>query len=261
MAFFHRRIFFPHKLHSIPIAAPLVLYTPLLSTTTLLSLFTMKYTPLTLLTLFVSSVAASPVPAIEWVTVTHFTTVFGVQAAATQASTEAQSASSAASSSASSPETLAIAQQETVETSVATSTPSSTAIATTEAATTSSSTTSAAATSAAATSSGPSGSDFSGEGTYYDTGLGACGITNSDTDYIVAISHELFDQYTPNGNPNKNSLCGKKIKASYEGKSVEVTVVDRCEGCAYNDLDFSPSAFTLIADKGLGRIDITWEWA
>lgn len=52
----------------------------------------------------------------------------------------------------------------------------------------------------------------------------------------------------------------QKIRAYYEGNSVDVTVVDRCEGCAYNDLDFSPSAFTQLADKSLGRIDITWEW-
>lgn len=113
------------------------------------------------------------------------------------------------------------------------------------------------ATSSSATASG----SFSGEGTFYDTGLGSCGVTNTDTDYIVAISHELYDKYTPNGNPNDNSLCGKKIKASYEGKSVEVTVVDRCEGCAYYDLDFSPSAFSDLVSQNLGRIDITWEWA
>ena len=32
-------------------------------------------------------------------------------------------------------------------------------------------------------------------GTYYATGLGSCGITNSDTDKIVAVSHLLYDQY------------------------------------------------------------------
>ena len=32
-------------------------------------------------------------------------------------------------------------------------------------------------------------------GTYYATGLGACGITNTDTDYIAAVSHTLFDNY------------------------------------------------------------------
>lgn len=123
-------------------------------------------------------------------------------------------------------------------------------------------------TSSAQTSSAPAQSSsqsqsgsFSGDGTYYDTGMGACGITSTDSDFIVAVSKDLFDQYTPNGNPNHNSLCGKKIEAFYEGKSVEVTVVDRCEGCAYGSLDFSPAAFRQLADQGLGRIKITWNWA
>lgn len=105
----------------------------------------------------------------------------------------------------------------------------------------------------------PSG-DFSGKGTYYDTGLGACGWTNQDSDYIVAVSHFLYEPETINGNSNNNNLCGKMIRASYEGKSVDVKVVDECMGCAERDLDFSPSAFSQIADKDLGRIDITWEW-
>lgn len=104
------------------------------------------------------------------------------------------------------------------------------------------------------------GSLQSGEGTYYSTGLGSCGITSSDTDYIIAVSHEMYDQYTPNGNPNKNTLCGKKVRAFYGDNSVDVTVVDRCEACSYNDLDFSPSAFSQLASQSLGRIDITWEW-
>lgn len=116
------------------------------------------------------------------------------------------------------------------------------------------------ATSASATSA-PSSGTHSGEGTYYSTGLGACGITNVDTDYIIAISHQLYDENVKDANPNNNPLCGKKITAYYEGKSVEVTVVDRCEGCQYNDLDFSPSAFSQLADQDLGRIDITWNWS
>jgi len=33
-------------------------------------------------------------------------------------------------------------------------------------------------------------SEMTGDFTYYSTGLGACGITNTDNDAIVAISHE-----------------------------------------------------------------------
>lgn len=32
------------------------------------------------------------------------------------------------------------------------------------------------------------GSSYSGRGTYFAVGLGACGVTNVDSDYIVALS-------------------------------------------------------------------------
>jgi len=105
-----------------------------------------------------------------------------------------------------------------------------------------------------------------GQGTYYGTGLGACGITNKDTDMIAAVSHLLYDTYPgynyAAGNPNNNPICGKKVTATYKGKSVTVAVTDRCQGCAITDLDFAPSAFNKIADPALGRISgMTWVWA
>ncbi|KAK0742636.1 RlpA-like double-psi beta-barrel-protein domain-containing protein-containing protein [Schizothecium vesticola] len=104
---------------------------------------------------------------------------------------------------------------------------------------------------------------FTGDFTFYSTGLGSCGITHTDADYIVALHPMLFDPSTPPaGNPNQNTLCGRKIKASYGSKTVTVTVADRCEGChGLNDLDLSPSAFQSIASPGEGRIHGTWEWA
>ncbi|KAF8078544.1 RlpA-like double-psi beta-barrel-protein domain-containing protein-containing protein [Lyophyllum atratum] len=102
-----------------------------------------------------------------------------------------------------------------------------------------------------------------GQGTFYATGLGACGIVNRDTDYIAAASHLLFDAFPgyTSGNPNKNPMCGRKVRVQYQGKSVVVTLTDRCEGCAVTDLDFSPSAFRQLADFGVGRINqIQWVW-
>ncbi|KAF8198919.1 expansin family protein [Pholiota molesta] len=102
-----------------------------------------------------------------------------------------------------------------------------------------------------------------GQGTFYATGLGACGITNTDTDHIAAVSHLLFDNFPGyNGvNPNENPLCGRTITATYQGKSVTVALTDRCTGCALTDLDFSPSAFNEIADFAVGRISgMTWVW-
>lgn len=102
-----------------------------------------------------------------------------------------------------------------------------------------------------------------GQGTFYGTGLGACGITNNDGQYIAAVSHLLFDTFPGyNGtNPNLNPLCQKTVTASYQGKSVQVTLTDRCVACKITDLDFSPSAFSKLADQSVGRIsDMTWVW-
>ncbi|KAF8315049.1 hypothetical protein DL93DRAFT_2079744 [Clavulina sp. PMI_390] len=142
--------------------------------------------------------------------------------------------------------------------------PTTTSTPTTTKHTTSTHTTSKAAktTSVSSGGGGGSGTTYSGDGTYYGTGLGACGITSKDTDYIVAVSHLLYDSYPgATANPNDNPICGKKIEAHYGGNSVTVTVVDRCVGCAMRDLDFSPSAFSQLADQSLGRISITWQWA
>lgn len=84
----------------------------------------------------------------------------------------------------------------------------------------------------------------SGRFTYYTPGLGACGQTHSESDLVVALNAADFDPSTPNGNPNNNPLCGRRIRASYNGKSVDVTLVDRCPGCNSGDLDLSPSAFS-----------------
>lgn len=100
-----------------------------------------------------------------------------------------------------------------------------------------------------------------GQGTYYSTGLGACGIVNTDADYIAAVSHLLFDTFPGyNGvNPNSNPICGRKVPVTYQGNNVTVTITDRCEGCALLDLDFSPAAFQELASLSVGRLfGISW---
>ncbi|WFD19465.1 Lytic transglycosylase [Malassezia caprae] len=103
--------------------------------------------------------------------------------------------------------------------------------------------------------------DHSGDGTYYEPGLGSCGKTNSGSDMIVAISHSMYDKKANSDNPNTSPYCGRRIKASYEGKSVVVTVVDRCTGCQFSDLDFSPAAFKKLASMDKGRLkQVKWSF-
>jgi hypothetical protein len=92
-----------------------------------------------------------------------------------------------------------------------------------------------------------SGKTFSGEITYFTPGMGACGETSGEGDKMVAISMALFDQYTPNGNPNKNPLCGKSlIIKGADGSEHKATIWDRCVGCAMDDLDMPQEFFNEV---------------
>jgi len=115
----------------------------------------------------------------------------------------------------------------------------------------------------------PTSQQFTGQATYYDVGLGSCGIESVSTDLVVAVSQVLYDQYATDGNPNHNSLCNRKARATLSGNSVDVTIVDRCGGCQLGDLDFSDTAFLQLVDgltlnsntgKGIGRASgMTWQ--
>ncbi|KAG9300490.1 hypothetical protein G9A89_010117 [Geosiphon pyriformis] len=98
---------------------------------------------------------------------------------------------------------------------------------------------------------------FSGDGTYYNPGLGACGETNSEGDLIVAINKP---QWGNPSNPNNNPICGKQVQVSGPKGSVIATIKDECPECAYGSLDFSPAAFDKIADRSAGRVHITWDF-
>jgi hypothetical protein len=106
-----------------------------------------------------------------------------------------------------------------------------------------------------------SGTEYSGELTWYDVGLGACGFTNVDGDHIVAISHTIFDSYST-GNPNTNPLCGKYVSIQgKDGQTHQAKVVDRCVGCVEGDLDLSHEFFNTVTSNGDGRVSgMSWSW-
>jgi hypothetical protein len=111
------------------------------------------------------------------------------------------------------------------------------------------------------TSSGSGGDTFSGQLTFYEVALGACGYTNSDSDMIAAASMLLFDGFDgyTGADPNDNPICGKQVQITYNSNTIVVTIVDRCVGCARDDLDLSPTAFSLLASQDLGRLSgATW---
>ncbi|KAF9467021.1 RlpA-like double-psi beta-barrel-protein domain-containing protein-containing protein, partial [Collybia nuda] len=94
-------------------------------------------------------------------------------------------------------------------------------------------------------------------------GVGACGKSNTNNDYVAAIAHQTFDTFPGAGpNPNNNPICGKRLKATYKGKSVIVKVVDRCAGCkGAHDIDMAPIAFRVLASENQGRLHgVQWNW-
>ncbi|KAI5920887.1 RlpA-like double-psi beta-barrel-protein domain-containing protein-containing protein [Camillea tinctor] len=110
---------------------------------------------------------------------------------------------------------------------------------------------------------------YTGDLTYYDPSLGACGMSSSSNEFVGAVSHIVFDAAAPSGsaNPNQNPLCGMTIRvqrdyveAGMGNRSVDVTVVDRCEDCAARDLDLSISAFAQLALLQSGRVKANWAW-
>ncbi|KAG0174622.1 hypothetical protein DFQ28_004279 [Apophysomyces sp. BC1034] len=94
--------------------------------------------------------------------------------------------------------------------------------------------------------------EYSGSGTFYNVGLGSCGVTSKDSQPVAALSSDLMQS---------GQYCGKKITISSGTKSVTVTVVDTCPACSKSDVDLSIAAFKEIGDPSKGRIPIKWSTA
>lgn len=105
------------------------------------------------------------------------------------------------------------------------------------------------------------GTSYTGDLTYYDPGLGACGWQNTAADHIVAISEAIFDSYD-NGNPNNNPLCGKMITITgADGAPYQAKIVDRCPGCDEGSLDLTPDFFKVVVPNGDGRVhNVEWSF-
>ena len=109
-----------------------------------------------------------------------------------------------------------------------------------------------------------------GDASYYTEGtfaLGACGYIASELH--VALNAADFDAFTPNGNPNKNSLCGQCIRVTCTegskcdvGKSIVVPITDRCPGCTGGrKLDLSEAAMRALGSNAItsGVIPVSYE--
>jgi len=104
--------------------------------------------------------------------------------------------------------------------------------------------------------------NFAGDATYYAVGLGACGDTNTDSEFVVAINNPQYE--SNGGTPNGGGPCGKfvQITDTQTGVKQIAKVVDRCPGCKEGDLDMSPSLFAALHNGNMdaGRFPISWEF-
>ncbi|MGP9019361.1 RlpA-like double-psi beta-barrel domain-containing protein [Streptomyces sp. BR1] len=110
------------------------------------------------------------------------------------------------------------------------------------------------ASSSEATGCNPSSGFSHARATFYSTGMGACGITNNDGDFIVALNSAQFGSGFP------SAQCGKKIKITYKGKSATATITDECPGCPYAGLDMSPALFSHFENQDKGTIYVDWKF-
>ncbi|KAK9720778.1 hypothetical protein K7432_003934 [Basidiobolus ranarum] len=98
---------------------------------------------------------------------------------------------------------------------------------------------------------------FSGDGTYYNPGLGSCEVVSGPTQLIAALNAPQFGSYP---RPRNSPACFSCAMVHGPKGSVKVQIVDTCPSCKEGDLDLSPSAFEHIADLAQGRVHITWNY-
>ncbi|KAI9463788.1 expansin family protein [Russula earlei] len=91
----------------------------------------------------------------------------------------------------------------------------------------------------------------SGRGTWYYPGLGNCGGTNNQNQFVVAIAKSFYDQ-------TNGSNCYKNVQITHNGQTVSAQIVDSCQSCGPNDLDMSPATFKALAPLSVGVIPISW---
>ena len=94
--------------------------------------------------------------------------------------------------------------------------------------------------------------DHTGDGTFYAAdGSGNCSFDPTGDLMVAAMNH---DEYAG------SAVCGACVHVVGPSGEVTVRIVDQCPECKVGDIDLSPEAFSLLADKTLGRVTIHWKY-
>jgi hypothetical protein len=77
---------------------------------------------------------------------------------------------------------------------------------------------------------------------------GACGTVHDDSDFIAALDYRAYGDTS-----SQSPYCGKKIRISWQDKSVDVIVADACPTCDNaSSVDLSLAAFQALAPLDTG---------
>ena len=96
------------------------------------------------------------------------------------------------------------------------------------------------------------GETVTGEATYYGAdGSGACMFDAAPSDiHVAALNRVQWDDA---------KWCGACADVTGPNGTTRIRIVDQCPECRFGDLDFHPVAFDEIAERQLGRVDISWQ--
>ncbi|KAK7437709.1 hypothetical protein VKT23_018425 [Stygiomarasmius scandens] len=96
--------------------------------------------------------------------------------------------------------------------------------------------------------------DHFGDATWFNVGLGNCGVFSVDSDKIVAIPKDLYDR-----NNGGNCFQWVKITDQRNGNVHYGQTLDSCPSCG-DGLDLSPSLFQEFGSLDVGRFPIKWNF-
>ncbi|KAF9065300.1 RlpA-like double-psi beta-barrel-protein domain-containing protein-containing protein [Rhodocollybia butyracea] len=87
--------------------------------------------------------------------------------------------------------------------------------------------------------------------TFFADGLGACGITNSPSDFIVALNSAQY------GN---GEFCFQMITITVGSQTTQAQITDECPGCPFGGLDFSEGLFQFFSPLSVGVLTGSWDF-
>jgi len=63
-------------------------------------------------------------------------------------------------------------------------------------------------------------------------------------------------------NPNLDPVCNKRatVRDPQSGKSITVSIRDKCMSCGSSNIDLSPRAFQELRPLGVGRFQVDWNF-